>query len=115
MGWELIDFARYSYWSDKRAVVVQFSRGCPHQCSYCGQRFFWRRWRHRDPRKFAAEMARLHREHGVEVINFADQNGIGWVAWAWYPFADNGFFSIWEPPADSYSITEYGTLIEGAL
>lgn len=24
--------------------------------------------------KFAAELARLHREHGVEVVNFADEN-----------------------------------------
>lgn len=74
IGWELIDFARYSYWGDRRAVVVQFSRGCPHGCSYCGQRGFWTRYRHRDPRLFAAEIARLHREHGVEVFNFADEN-----------------------------------------
>ncbi len=74
IGWELIDHARYSYWGDRRAVVVQFSRGCPHRCSYCGQRGFWTCWRHRDPRKFAAEIARLHREHGVEVFNLADEN-----------------------------------------
>jgi anaerobic magnesium-protoporphyrin IX monomethyl ester cyclase len=74
VGWELIDHRRYSYWGGKRAVVVQFSRGCPHLCNYCGQRGFWTRWRHRDPHKFAAEIARLHRVHGVEVINFADEN-----------------------------------------
>lgn len=74
VGWELIDHARYSYWGRKRAVVVQFSRGCPHPCNYCGQRGFWTRWRHRDPKRFAAEIARLHREHGVEVFNFADEN-----------------------------------------
>ncbi len=74
VGWELIDPARYSYWGDRRAVVVQFSRGCPHPCSYCGQRGFWTRWRHRDPVRFARELAWLHREHGVEVINFADEN-----------------------------------------
>lgn len=74
IGWELIDHARYSYWGDRRAVVVQFSRGCPHQCHYCGQRGFWTTWRHRDPRKFAAEIARLHREHGVQVFNLADEN-----------------------------------------
>jgi len=74
VGWELIDHARYSYWGGLRAVVVQFSRGCPHLCNYCGQRGFWTRWRHRDPVKFAAELARLHRAHGVRVINFADEN-----------------------------------------
>ncbi len=74
VGWELIDHARYSYWGRLRAVVVQFSRGCPHLCSYCGQRGFWTRWRHRDPVRFAREIARLHREHGVKVFNFADEN-----------------------------------------
>jgi anaerobic magnesium-protoporphyrin IX monomethyl ester cyclase len=74
IGWELIDISRYSYWGDKRAVVVQFSRGCPHLCNYCGQRGFWTRWRHRDPVKFAKELAWLAREHGVEVVNFADEN-----------------------------------------
>ncbi len=54
VGWELIDHPRYSYWGGKRAVVMQFSRGCPHLCNYCGQRGFWTRWRHRDPEKFAA-------------------------------------------------------------
>ena len=27
VGWELIDHARYSYWGNMRAVVVQFARG----------------------------------------------------------------------------------------
>ncbi len=74
VAWELIDCSRYSYWGKRRAVVAQFSRGCPHRCNYCGQRGFWTTWRHRDPVKFAAELARLHREQGVEVINFADEN-----------------------------------------
>jgi len=74
VGWELIDHARYTYYGQRKAVVMQFSRGCPHHCHYCGQHGFWRAWRHRDPVKFAAELARLHREHGVELINFADEN-----------------------------------------
>jgi anaerobic magnesium-protoporphyrin IX monomethyl ester cyclase len=74
IAWELIDFRRYTYWGDRRAVVAQFSRGCPHACSYCGQHGFWTRWRHRDPRRFAAELAWLHRTHGVEVVNLADEN-----------------------------------------
>lgn len=74
VGWELIDHRRYTYYGKRRAVVVQFSRGCPHRCNYCGQHNFWRSWRHRDPVKFAAELARLHREQGVELINLADEN-----------------------------------------
>lgn len=74
VGWELVDLTRYHYWGKKRAVVMQFSRGCPHLCSYCGQRGFWTKWRHRDPVKFAREIARLHRDHGVEMVNLADEN-----------------------------------------
>ncbi|ULH14795.1 magnesium-protoporphyrin IX monomethyl ester anaerobic oxidative cyclase [Deinococcus sp. KNUC1210] len=73
VGWELIDHDQYSYWGRMKAVVVQFSRGCPFQCSYCGQRGFWTQWRHRDPVKFAAEIARMYRQHGVELFNFADE------------------------------------------
>lgn len=74
VGWELVNLKRYSYYGGKRAVVMQFSRGCPHLCNYCGQRGFWARWRHRDPQKFAKEIAWLHRTHGVELINLADEN-----------------------------------------
>ncbi len=87
IGWELVDLRRYSYWGDRRAVVAQFSRGCPHQCNYCGQHPFWRRWRHRDPRKFAAELAWLHRAHGVEVIDLADENPTASRA-AWRAFLE---------------------------
>jgi len=82
IGWELIDFKDYSYWGKKRAVVIQFSRGCPHLCTYCGQRGFWSKWRHRDPKKLAIEIANLHNVHGVEVFNFADENpSSGRKAW----------------------------------
>lgn len=73
-GWELVDLNDHSYWGGRKAVVMQFSRGCPHLCTYCGQRGFWTRWRSRDPVKFAAEVAWLVREHGVELINLADEN-----------------------------------------
>ena len=74
VGWELVDLKRYSYYGGKQAVVIQFSRGCPHLCNYCGQRGFWARWRHRDPKKIAKEIAWLHRTHGVELFNLADEN-----------------------------------------
>jgi anaerobic magnesium-protoporphyrin IX monomethyl ester cyclase len=74
VGWELIENRQYTYWGDQQAVVAQFSRGCPHICNYCGQRGFWKLWRHRDPGKFAAELAWLYRSRGVKVIDFADEN-----------------------------------------
>jgi anaerobic magnesium-protoporphyrin IX monomethyl ester cyclase len=74
VGWELINHHRYTYYGKRRAVVVQFSRGCPHHCHYCGQHGFWRSWRYRDPVKFADEIARLNREQGVELFNLADEN-----------------------------------------
>jgi anaerobic magnesium-protoporphyrin IX monomethyl ester cyclase len=74
IGWELIRHADYSYWGGRRAVILQFSRGCPHLCTYCGQRGFWTQWRHRDPVKFAAEIGRLYRQEGVALINLADEN-----------------------------------------
>lgn len=93
VAWELIDHRRYAYWGGKRAVVVQFSRGCPHQCSYCGQRGYWTQWRHRDPVKLAQELARLHREKGVELINFADELPTGsrkaWKAFLEAMIAEN--------------------------
>jgi anaerobic magnesium-protoporphyrin IX monomethyl ester cyclase len=75
VGWELIeDWDRYHYWGAGRAAVVQFSRGCPHQCTYCGQRGFWTRWRHRDPRRVAAEIGWLYRTHAVRFVDLADEN-----------------------------------------
>lgn len=93
VGWELIDHRRYTYYGKRRAVVMQFSRGCPHRCNYCGQHNFWRTWRHRDPVKFAVEIACLHREQGVELINLADENPTAsrsaWLAFLQALIAEN--------------------------
>ena len=74
VGWELIDHARYSYYGGMRGVVIQFSRGCPHLCTFCGQRGFWTRWRHRDPvqprQGDRAAQSRARRQ----MISFADEN-----------------------------------------
>jgi anaerobic magnesium-protoporphyrin IX monomethyl ester cyclase len=75
VGWELIeDWDLYQCWGLGRAAVVQFSRGCPHRCTYCGQRGFWTKWRYRDVEKTAAEIAWLHRAKGVNFIDLADEN-----------------------------------------
>jgi anaerobic magnesium-protoporphyrin IX monomethyl ester cyclase len=74
VGWELMGDYNYTYWGKKKAVVIQFSRGCPYPCSYCGQSLFWQTWRHRNPQLLADEMEMLHRKYGIEVFNFADEN-----------------------------------------
>lgn len=72
---------------------MQFSRGCPHLCTCCGQRGFWTRWRHRDPVQFAADIARLHRTHGAALINLADENPTSsrkaWLAFLHAMIAEN--------------------------
>jgi len=74
VGWELMGNRNYTYWGRRKAVVVQFSRGCPYPCTYCGQSLFWKSWRHRDPVKFADELVMLKKKFGIEVVNFADEN-----------------------------------------
>jgi anaerobic magnesium-protoporphyrin IX monomethyl ester cyclase len=75
VGWELIrDWSAYRCFGLGRAAIVQFSRGCPHRCTYCGQHGFWVRWRHRDPVRLADEIQLLHRTHGVRFITLADEN-----------------------------------------
>ena len=75
VGWELVeDWDLYRTWGARRAAIVQFSRGCPHLCTYCGQSGFWSRWRHRSPERVADEIAWLHRTHGVSFVNLADEN-----------------------------------------
>jgi anaerobic magnesium-protoporphyrin IX monomethyl ester cyclase len=74
-AWQLIeDWDLYRCWGLGRAAIVQFSRGCPHLCTYCGQRGFWTKWRWRDPGKVAAEIAWLHRGKGVNFVDLADEN-----------------------------------------
>ena len=75
IGWELIDdWDRYRAFGLGRAAVVQFSRGCPYTCTYCGQWMFWRRWRHRDVLRFVDELEWLHRTHDVRFFWLADEN-----------------------------------------
>lgn len=74
-GWELIDdWDRYRCFGLGRAAIVQYSRGCPHKCSYCGQQGFWVKWRRRNPESIADEIAMLRHRHGVRFITLADEN-----------------------------------------
>lgn len=73
-AWELMGNRNYTYWGKRKAVVLQFSRGCPHACSYCGQTIFWKRWRQRSPESLVDEIEMLKVKFGIEVINFADES-----------------------------------------
>lgn len=75
VGWELIpDWERYQCFGLGRAAIVQFSRGCPHRCTYCGQHGFWVKWRHRDPIRLADEIEWLYRTHDIRFFTLADEN-----------------------------------------
>jgi anaerobic magnesium-protoporphyrin IX monomethyl ester cyclase len=68
------DWDQYHCFGLGRAAIIQFSRGCPHKCTYCGQHEFWINWRHRDPVKVADEIEELRRRHNVRFITLADEN-----------------------------------------
>jgi len=78
IGWELLDangsWDKYQCFGMGRAVIVQLSRGCPHQCTYCGQRGFWMKWRHRDPVGLVDELEWLAKKRGVRFVTLADEN-----------------------------------------
>ncbi|HLY09457.1 MAG TPA: radical SAM protein, partial [Planctomycetota bacterium] len=73
-GWELLDWPAYRLFGAGRAAGMQFSRGCPLRCTFCGQWSFWRRWRHRSPGNFVDQLALLARRFGVRFVWLADEN-----------------------------------------
>ena len=74
LGWELVDWSLYRLFGFERAAGLQFSRGCPLTCSYCGQWMFWKKWRHRSPENIVEQLKILSREYGVDYVWFADEN-----------------------------------------
>lgn len=73
-GWELVDWPGYKLFGCGRAAGVQFSRGCPLTCGYCGQWQFWRKWRHRSPENLVAQLRLLAETYGVRIAWLADEN-----------------------------------------
>lgn len=55
--------------------LMETSRGCPHECSFCEtSQFYSRRWRPYSAQRVAEEVARLVTEYGAWIIHFADDN-----------------------------------------
>lgn len=75
-GWDLIeDWDCYvSPMTRERAAVVQFSRGCPFSCSFCGQWDFWKVWRHKNLNLFVDEIEYLKNKYNVTCFVLADEN-----------------------------------------
>ncbi len=74
LGWELLDWSLYKMFGFHRAAGLQFSRGCPLTCSYCGQWMFWKKWRHRSPKNIVENLKTLKNDYGVDYVWFADEN-----------------------------------------
>jgi len=67
-GWELLDWPLYKMFGFKRAAGLQFSRGCPLTCSYCGQWMFWKKWRHRSLENTVEQLRILKKNYGVDYV-----------------------------------------------
>ncbi len=80
-AFDLLDWSPYTYFvkPGSRLGAVSTSRGCSFACAFCSQTQFWEKtWRGRDPACVAAEISRLRREYGVDVVLLTDE----------YPTAD---------------------------
>ena len=73
-GWELVDWNGYNLFGLGRSAGIQFSRGCPLTCTYCGQWMFWKKWRHRSPQNFVDQLRILRQTYGVKIVWLADEN-----------------------------------------
>jgi anaerobic magnesium-protoporphyrin IX monomethyl ester cyclase len=71
----------------KRGFLVNFARGCPHECSFCSESVFWRRtWRSRSPQKIGDEFELLKETYnrkifyvGDDIFNVSRQRGEGFI------------------------------------
>jgi anaerobic magnesium-protoporphyrin IX monomethyl ester cyclase len=60
---------------DKPFAIIEGSRGCLHNCSYCSQWKFWRQThRMKNPKRIVDEIEYLHKEYGTRFFWLADDN-----------------------------------------
>ena len=56
-------------------ALVEGSRGCPHQCTFCSQWRHWRgTWRSKSPSRIADEIEFCHTNYGAEFFWLTDDN-----------------------------------------
>ncbi len=58
-----------------RYALIEGSRGCPHECTFCTQWRHWQsQWRMKSPKRIAEEMAYCHREFESKFVWLTDDN-----------------------------------------
>ncbi|MBZ0252043.1 MAG: B12-binding domain-containing radical SAM protein [Candidatus Methylomirabilis sp.] len=75
-AWRLLDIKLYPSAPlialHEVALPVQASRGCPYQCTFCGQESIYRKVRYRDDESVLDEIEFLHGTFGVKHVGFVD-------------------------------------------
>ncbi|MGA7075146.1 MAG: radical SAM protein [Halobacteriota archaeon] len=63
----------------RRYALIEGSRGCTNDCSFCSQCAYWRwKWRSKSPKRIADEMQYTYEEYGMEFQWLTDDNfGLG--------------------------------------
>ena len=65
--------------SSTRYALIEGSRGCLHNCSFCSQWVFWQgKWRVKSPKRIVDEMQFLYENYGIRFFWLTDDNfGLG--------------------------------------
>lgn len=75
-AWDLVDWPDYTFYvlPGSRLGLVNSSRGCSNNCSFCSQQKFWQRsYRARTPESFAGELEHLRDSYGVNIVMLSDE------------------------------------------
>ena len=73
---DLLPNEKYRYlFSTRRGFGTMISsRGCPFRCTFCDKSVSGSRWRARSAIDVVDEMEQMHNQHGIQFINFYDDN-----------------------------------------
>jgi len=80
LRWDLLPD---KYFSEKGLIIdnefkiakighIMTSRGCPYRCVFCSASAYWQKFRQFSAKRAVEEIERLHKNHGVTVINIWD-------------------------------------------
>mgnify|MGYP001063583247 CR=1 FL=1 len=75
-AWDLVDWKDYTFFVLPKSTLglVNSSRGCSNECSFCSQQRFWNRsYRQRSAESFVAELEHLRDHYCVNVVMLSDE------------------------------------------